>query len=38
MDLPCEVGGGKRNGRPELSDSIGITEQKEYRYGPWKRY
>ena len=34
MDLPWAVGGGKRNGRPELKGSIGITEQKEYQCGP----
>ena len=34
MDLPWAVGDGKRNGRPDLNGSIGITEQKGYRYGP----
>ena len=38
MDLPCEVGDGKRNGLQEHNDFIGITEQKEYQYGPLKKY
>ena len=34
MDIPWEDGDGQNIGRPEPNGSIGITEPKEYQYGP----